>query len=240
MNRGGRGIAQAMMIAVAFMTIFPLYFILINAFKTREEYLTNQFLPPSDPTLVNLREAFRDGQLLTWIGNSIVITVVSVVLAAVVVVARRLSARALELSRQAAVHRAEHRAHGRAPGGAGRPALPVLRQPRPRQLAARGHPHLHGPADPVLDLPAGELLRDDPAQPRGGRADRRRGIAARARTRRRPALGALDRDRGGGQHRLGLERAADRAGLPAGRQRAHPDRRADVLPGALPVRTSRS
>ena len=78
MNRGGRGIAQAMMVAVAFMTIFPLYFILINAFKTREEYLTNQFLPPSDPTLVNLREAFRDGQLLTWIGNSIVITVVSV------------------------------------------------------------------------------------------------------------------------------------------------------------------
>ena len=49
MNRGGRGIAQAMMVAVAFLTIFPLYFILINAFKTREEYLTNQFLPPSDP-----------------------------------------------------------------------------------------------------------------------------------------------------------------------------------------------
>ena len=47
MNRGGRGIAQAMMVAVAFMTIFPLYFIVITAFKTREEYLTNQFLPPS-------------------------------------------------------------------------------------------------------------------------------------------------------------------------------------------------
>ena len=47
MNRGGRGIAQAMMIAVAFMTVFPLYFILITAFKTRKEYLTNEFLPPS-------------------------------------------------------------------------------------------------------------------------------------------------------------------------------------------------
>ena len=35
MNRGGRGIAQAMMIAVALMTIFPLYFIVITAFKTR-------------------------------------------------------------------------------------------------------------------------------------------------------------------------------------------------------------
>src|SRR5882724_4522778 len=84
MNRGGRGVAQAMMIAVAFMTVFPLYFILITAFKTRKEYLTNEFLPPSHPTLVNLREAFRDGQLLTWIGNSVVITISSVVLAAIV------------------------------------------------------------------------------------------------------------------------------------------------------------
>ena len=84
MNRGGRGIAQAMMIAVAVLTIFPLYFILITAFKTRTEYLDNQFLPPSHPTLENLREAFRDGELLTWVGNSIVITVASVVLAAVV------------------------------------------------------------------------------------------------------------------------------------------------------------
>ena len=84
MNRGGRSIAQAMMLAVGVMTVFPLYFILITAFKTRTEYLTNQFLPPSHPTLVNLRAAFRDGQLLTWVGNSVVITVVSVVLAAVV------------------------------------------------------------------------------------------------------------------------------------------------------------
>jgi ABC-type glycerol-3-phosphate transport system permease component len=84
MNRGGRGVAQAMMIAVGVMTVFPLYFILITAFKTRKEYLTNEFLPPSHPTLVNLREAFRDGQLLTWIGNSVVITISSVVLAAVV------------------------------------------------------------------------------------------------------------------------------------------------------------
>jgi raffinose/stachyose/melibiose transport system permease protein len=84
MNRGGRSVAQAMMIAVAALTIYPLYFILITAFKTRQEYLDNRFLPPSNPTLDNLREAFGDGALLTWIGNSIVITVASVALAAVV------------------------------------------------------------------------------------------------------------------------------------------------------------
>ena len=52
------------------LTLYPLYFIVITAFKTREEYLDNQFLPPSDPTLENFRDAFRDGELLRWIANS--------------------------------------------------------------------------------------------------------------------------------------------------------------------------
>jgi ABC-type glycerol-3-phosphate transport system permease component len=83
-NAVGWGVAQVAMLAVALLTLYPLYFIVITAFKTREEYLTNQFLPPSDPTLANFREAFRDGQLLTWVGNSVLITVASVILAAIV------------------------------------------------------------------------------------------------------------------------------------------------------------
>ena len=128
MDRGGRGIAQAMMVAVAFMTIFPLYFIIITAFKTREEYLTNQFLPPSDPTLENLREAFRDGQLLTWVGNSIVITIASVVLAAVVSALAAYPLARSSFPGRLPVHRAQHRADGRPAGRAGRAALPVLRR----------------------------------------------------------------------------------------------------------------
>ena len=80
----GWGVAQVAMLAVAVLTIYPLYFIVITAFKTRQEYLTNQFLPPSDPTLENFRQAFRDGQLLTWVGNSVLITVASVIVAAIV------------------------------------------------------------------------------------------------------------------------------------------------------------
>jgi ABC-type glycerol-3-phosphate transport system permease component len=83
-NRGGRGVAQAMMIVVAVLTVYPLYFILITAFKTHHEYLTNQFLPPAHPTFENFRMAFRDGELLTWVGNSVIITVSSVVIAAIV------------------------------------------------------------------------------------------------------------------------------------------------------------
>jgi ABC-type glycerol-3-phosphate transport system permease component len=83
-NRGGRSVAQAMMIAVAVLTVYPLYFILITSFKSHHEYLTNQFLPPSHPTFENFRVAFRDGELLTWVGNSVIITVSSVVIAAIV------------------------------------------------------------------------------------------------------------------------------------------------------------
>lgn len=72
------------MVGVGVLTIFPLYFMIITSLKTRDEYLRNQFLPPSDPTLLNFREAFRDGELLTWIGNSVLITIVSVVIAAIV------------------------------------------------------------------------------------------------------------------------------------------------------------
>jgi raffinose/stachyose/melibiose transport system permease protein len=82
--RAGWGVAQAAMLAVGVLTIFPLYFILITAFKTRAEYLDNRFLPPTDPTLENLREAFRDGELLRWVANSLAITAGSVIIAAIV------------------------------------------------------------------------------------------------------------------------------------------------------------
>jgi ABC-type glycerol-3-phosphate transport system permease component len=72
------------MVGVGVMTLYPLYFIVITAFKTRKEYLSNQLWPPANPTLDNLREAFRGGQLLTWVANSLLLTTVSVLLAAIV------------------------------------------------------------------------------------------------------------------------------------------------------------
>jgi ABC-type glycerol-3-phosphate transport system permease component len=77
-------VAQIAMLVVAVLTVYPLYFIIVTAFKTRAEYLDNRFLPPSDPTLENFRRAFRDGELLTWIGNSVLITVASVIASTVV------------------------------------------------------------------------------------------------------------------------------------------------------------
>src|SRR3954447_3405760 len=65
-------------------TLYPLYFVLITAFKTPHEYLTNRMWPPSDPTLANFRQAFRDGEIVRWAANSLVLTIASVVISTIV------------------------------------------------------------------------------------------------------------------------------------------------------------
>jgi ABC-type glycerol-3-phosphate transport system permease component len=72
------------MIAVSILMLYPVYFIFITAFKTQSEYTTNRMLPPSHPTLENMRDAFRDGELLRWIGNSVIIVVAAVVVSTLI------------------------------------------------------------------------------------------------------------------------------------------------------------
>jgi raffinose/stachyose/melibiose transport system permease protein len=79
-----RGSAQALMVAVSVLTIYPLYFVVVTAFKTQSEYATNRMLPPAHPTLHNFGDAFRDGELLRWIANSVIVTVGAVALSTLI------------------------------------------------------------------------------------------------------------------------------------------------------------
>jgi ABC-type glycerol-3-phosphate transport system permease component len=79
-----RSSAQALMVAVSVLTIYPLYFVLVTAFKTQSEYATNRMLPPAHPTLHNFGDAFRDGELLRWIANSVIVTVGAVALSTLI------------------------------------------------------------------------------------------------------------------------------------------------------------
>lgn len=88
-RRGGRSFAgalprQALLLAMSIVAIYPLYYVVITALKTREEYLANQFLPPLRPTLANLAEALSRGDIVTWIFNSVVVTSSSVLAATAV------------------------------------------------------------------------------------------------------------------------------------------------------------
>jgi raffinose/stachyose/melibiose transport system permease protein len=75
---------QALLVAMSVIALYPLYYMVITAFKSREEYLNSQFLPPLRPTLANVLEALSRGDLITWTFNSVVVTVSSVLIATAV------------------------------------------------------------------------------------------------------------------------------------------------------------
>ena len=75
---------QALIVAMSVIAIYPLYYMVITAFKSREEYLNSQFLPPLRPTLESIREALGRGDLITWTINSVLVTVFSVLIATAV------------------------------------------------------------------------------------------------------------------------------------------------------------
>ena len=83
--RRARAIPKHLLLLVfVLVTLIPLYFLLINSFKSQAEYLTNPYGLPGDPTLGTLKDAFRGGDLLRWLANSAVFTVASVVISTVV------------------------------------------------------------------------------------------------------------------------------------------------------------
>ena len=72
---------HGVLIAISVVALYPIYYMIITAFKNREEYLSSQFLPPLHPTLRNIRAALARGELLQWMLNSAIVTTVSVLVA---------------------------------------------------------------------------------------------------------------------------------------------------------------
>lgn len=66
------------MLVFSALAAFPIYFMVVNAFKGNAEYLTNAFGPPHHWTTATMRRALSDGALYRWLGNSALITAASV------------------------------------------------------------------------------------------------------------------------------------------------------------------
>jgi len=82
-------------IALLFMAgtiIFPLYFMIVTSFKSKQSYLMEKMMPPINPTLENFIQLFNQRDFLIWFMNSTIFTVSSV---AVVTVIASLAAYAL-------------------------------------------------------------------------------------------------------------------------------------------------
>jgi ABC-type glycerol-3-phosphate transport system permease component len=75
---------HALLLLFALVTLVPIYFLVVNSFKSQAEYLTNPYGLPNDPTLDTLGDAFRGGDLVRWLGNSALFTVASVTLSTIV------------------------------------------------------------------------------------------------------------------------------------------------------------
>ncbi len=73
----------AMLILMAAI-LFPLFFIFNNALKTRDQYLANQLALATSPTWENFTRVFQYPRLLSWFGNSLLLTGVSVVLCTII------------------------------------------------------------------------------------------------------------------------------------------------------------
>ncbi len=83
-KRKGSLIVQIPMIMLMIIIIFPLYFMLVNSFKTHEEYVVDMIGVPSHFTLQNYVEAFQGKPFGQWIWNSFFLTVVATLVTAIV------------------------------------------------------------------------------------------------------------------------------------------------------------
>jgi len=60
------------------LAMLPIYFMLVNAFKTKQEYIGNRLAPPHHPVLTSFADAMAGGDLYLWLFNSFLVTMASV------------------------------------------------------------------------------------------------------------------------------------------------------------------
>jgi len=77
---------QLALILLSLLTLFPLYFMVINSLKVRDEFFNNLIGLPQNPVLENFSKILQHPNLGRWFANSILLTTGSVLLCTVVAV----------------------------------------------------------------------------------------------------------------------------------------------------------
>jgi len=75
---------HVLLVALAIISLYPVWFMLSTALKTGKSYVLNPTGLPLHPTLVNFSAVFHQWPILTWTKNSLIATGVSVVLSTTV------------------------------------------------------------------------------------------------------------------------------------------------------------
>ena len=69
---------HALLLGFSALALLPIYFMLVNAFKTQKEYIGNRVALPIEPVLSSFSTALGGGSLALWLLNSVLVTAVSV------------------------------------------------------------------------------------------------------------------------------------------------------------------
>ena len=78
------GIRQLILMAFSIVALYPIYYMVVTAFKTRDDWLHHQFGLPNPITLQNFADALSRGNILLWFQNSVIVTVASIVISTIV------------------------------------------------------------------------------------------------------------------------------------------------------------
>lgn len=71
-------VSQIPMLVISLVILFPVYFMFINSFKGREDFIKNPVGLPSPFTLQSFIDAFTGKNFVSWFGNSIFLTAASI------------------------------------------------------------------------------------------------------------------------------------------------------------------
>ena len=75
---------QLLLAAFSLVALYPVYYMLITGFKTRKDWLNNQFGLPTEFILSNYIQALNQGRLIVWLGNSVMVTLASILVSTAV------------------------------------------------------------------------------------------------------------------------------------------------------------
>jgi ABC-type glycerol-3-phosphate transport system permease component len=77
----GAGIRQTLVILATLLSLFPVYFMIVSAFKTKDAYIANKWGLPLAPILDNFSTAFSGEKFFIRFANSTILTAGSVAIA---------------------------------------------------------------------------------------------------------------------------------------------------------------
>jgi len=71
-------VKQFWLLLFSIVAFYPVYYMFITSFKTRKDWLSDQFGLPLHWSMDNYVQALNQGKLVLWLGNSLLVTVASI------------------------------------------------------------------------------------------------------------------------------------------------------------------